>query len=183
MFWWLALVTFSRLDSVAKIACSMHISQFLNVFIFSLEYFWLFIVFPISNLSKTHCVSLKEPPFLHLFNFKSPRKRYGFFYPQSIFHVFNLVFLILWDVVGAFELYGFRTWVYSFVGFGGLETSDFSYEMLNLFDIILGAPILSILTNLCWLVNFIPIRYVFRFSVIYSECKYGCFRMILLFDL
>ena len=42
---------------------------------------------------------------------------------------------------------------------------------------------LSILSNLCWLVNFIPIWYVFGFSVIYSECEYGCFRMILLFDL
>ena len=41
---------------------------------------------------------------------------------------------------------------------------------------------LSILSNLCWLVNFIPIWYVFGFSVIYSECEYGCFRMILLID-
>ena len=42
---------------------------------------------------------------------------------------------------------------------------------------------LSILPNLCWLVNFIPIWYVFGFSVIYSACEYGCFRRILLFDL
>ena len=42
---------------------------------------------------------------------------------------------------------------------------------------------LSILSNLCWLVNFIPIWYVFGFSVIYFECEYGCFRMTLLFDL
>ena len=41
---------------------------------------------------------------------------------------------------------------------------------------------LSILSNLCWLVNFIPIWYVFGFSVIYSKCEYGCFRMILLID-
>ena len=41
---------------------------------------------------------------------------------------------------------------------------------------------LSILSHLCWLVNFIPIWYVFGFSVIFSECEYGCFRMVLLID-
>ena len=41
---------------------------------------------------------------------------------------------------------------------------------------------LSILSHLCWLVNFIPIWYVFGFSVIYSKCEYGCFKMILLID-
>ena len=42
---------------------------------------------------------------------------------------------------------------------------------------------LSILPNLCcWLVNFIPIWYVFGFSMTYSECEFVCFRMILLID-
>ena len=78
---------------------------------------------------------------------------------------------------------GFEHGYVPFVGFGGLGSIDFGYKMLNVLDIMLGAPVLSILTNLFWLVNFIPIRYVFRFSVVYSKCEYGCFRMILLFDL
>ena len=41
---------------------------------------------------------------------------------------------------------------------------------------------LSILPNLCWLVNFIPIWYVFGFSMTYSECEFVCIRMILLID-
>ena len=44
-----------------------------------------------------------------------------------------------------------------FVGFGGLGSIDFGYKMLNVFDIMLGAPVLSILTNLCCLVNFLSI--------------------------
>ena len=175
MFWWLALATCSWLDSVVKITCFAHISQFLNVFSFSLEHFWLFLVFPISNLSKTHHVTLKEPPFLHLLIFKFRRKRYGFFYPQSIFHVFSLVFLILWDVVGVFEF----LWVSNMGLFLLLALGVWVLLILAIRCLIC----LSILTNLCWLVNFIPIRYLFRFSVIYSECEYGCFRMILLFDL
>ena len=78
---------------------------------------------------------------------------------------------------------GFEHGFVPFVGFGSLGTFDFGYKMLNMFDILFGAPVLSILTNLCWLVNFIPIRYMFGFSGIYSEYEYGCFRMILLFDL
>ena len=170
VFWRLALATCSRLYSVTKITCFAHISQFLNIFSFSLEHFWLFIVFPISNLSKTHRVTLEEPPFLHLFNFKSPRKRYWFFYPQSIFHVFSemlLEFCVLWiSYMGLFLLLALGVWV------------------LLIFPIrcLLCLICLSILPNLCWLVNFIPIWYVFGFSVIYSECEYGCFRMILLID-
>ena len=45
VFWQLAVATFSRLDSVTKIAYFAHIGQFLNVFSFSLKHLWLFIVF------------------------------------------------------------------------------------------------------------------------------------------
>ena len=67
-------------------------------FQFSLEHFWLFIVFPISNLSQTHRVTLKEPPFLHHFNSKSSKTRYGFSLSPYILHVLNLVYLNLWVV-------------------------------------------------------------------------------------
>ena len=59
--------------------------------------------------------------FLHLLIFKSPRKWYEFLYPRFIFHVFSLVFLILWDIVGVFEFYGFRTWVCSFCWLWGFR--------------------------------------------------------------
>ena len=108
VFWWLVLATCMRFDSVAKIACFAQNGLVFEPFQFSFEFSWLFIVFPISNLSKTHHVTLKETPFLQI-----SKEKVWVFYPQSIFHVFSLVFLILWDVVGVFELYGFRTWVYS----------------------------------------------------------------------
>ena len=51
-----------------------------KTFQFSLKLRWLFIVFSISTLSQTHCVTIEKPPFLHHFNLKSSRERYGFPY-------------------------------------------------------------------------------------------------------
>ena len=77
-------------------------------FQFSLEHFLLFIVFPISNLSQTHHVILKEPPFLHHFNSKSSRTRYGFSLSLYILHVLNLVYLNLWVVDLIWDIGCFR---------------------------------------------------------------------------
>ena len=52
MFWLLALATCLQLDSVAKIVCFAQMGQFLNVFSFSLELLWLFIVFLTWNTLK-----------------------------------------------------------------------------------------------------------------------------------
>ena len=67
-------------------------------FQFSLKHFWLFIVFPISNLSQTHCVTLEHSIVLHHFNLKSSRKWYGFSLSLYILYVLSLVYLNLWVV-------------------------------------------------------------------------------------
>ena len=53
-------------------------------FQFSLEHFWLFIVFHISNLSQIHRVTLKKPPFLHHFNLNLQEKGMVFLLSYSI---------------------------------------------------------------------------------------------------
>ena len=50
---------------------------------------------PYCNLSQTHYVTLKKPPFFHHFNFKSLRKRYGLSLSHYIFHVLSFIFLNL----------------------------------------------------------------------------------------
>ena len=98
VFWRLALATCSRLDSVAKIACFAQIGQFLNFFSFSLKLLWLFIVCLTWNTLKLTMSLSNKLPFLHHFNSKSSRKRYGFSLSLYILHVLSLVYLNLWVV-------------------------------------------------------------------------------------
>ena len=98
VFGWLPLATCSRLDSVTKIVCFAQIGQFLNVFSFSLKLLWLFIVFLTWNSLKFTMSLSNKLPFLHHFNSKSSRKRYGFSLSLYILHVLSLVYLNLWVV-------------------------------------------------------------------------------------
>ena len=98
MFRWLALATFPRLDSIAKNACFTQIGQFLNVFSFFFELLWLFIVFLTWNTLKLTVSLSNKHPFLHHFNSKSSRKRYGLSLNLYILHVLSLVYLNLWVV-------------------------------------------------------------------------------------
>ena len=112
MFWRLVLATCTRFDSVAKIACFAQNGSVFEPFQFSLEFSWLFIVLPISNLSQTHHVTLEEPPFLHFF-----KKRYGFSYFLIPFHVYSMCFLdfdvvvwVLWHMLFMYGM-GLLYWV------------------------------------------------------------------------
>ena len=74
------------------------IGQFLNVFSFSLELLWLFIVFLTWNTLKLTVSLSSKLPFLHHFNSKSSRKRYEFSLSLYILHDLSLVYLNLWVV-------------------------------------------------------------------------------------
>lgn len=78
VFWRLDQATFSRLASVAKIACFAQNWSIFRTFQFSLKL--------IVSLSK-------KPPFLHHFNSKSSRKRYGFSLSHFISHDYGFVSL------------------------------------------------------------------------------------------
>ena len=136
MFWRLALATCSQLNSVAKIACFAQIGQFLKPFSFSLEHFWLFIVFFVC-LSHTHRVSLTNPPFSSSFLLQSSRKRYGFSYSHLTFHDYSFVFLIC-ELLLSFEKYNIRTWVW--------------FILLSEFDWVLMILIVRCLSHrfFCW---------------------------------
>ena len=98
MFWRLDLVTFSRLATVAKIACFVQNWLVFKTFQFSLEHFWLFIIFLTWNTLKLTVLLLKNLHFLHYFNSKSSRKRYGFSLSLFILHVLSFDYLNLWVV-------------------------------------------------------------------------------------
>ena len=133
VFWRLALATCSRLDSVVKIACFAQIGQFLNVFSFSLELLWPFIVFLTWNTLKLTVSISNKLPFLHHFNSKSSRKRYGFSYYLIAFHVYSMCFLDLWFVFEFCDVYySCMEWVYS-IGFAeGVLLILVIWRLLNL---------------------------------------------------
>ena len=73
------------------------------MFNFSLEFLWLFTIFPIS-LSQTLRVSLQKSFIFASFLLQSSRKRYGFPLSHLIFHVLSIIFLIfelfvVWDIL------------------------------------------------------------------------------------
>ena len=73
VFWRLALATYWRLTSVAKNVCFAFRREFLKFFsAFSLEFLWLFTVFPISLSTvfdpNTQCHTSQSPFLLHAFS-------------------------------------------------------------------------------------------------------------------
>ena len=92
MFWWLALATCSRLDSVAKIACFAQIGQFLNVFSFPSNFCdyslsSLFHPFPKHTVHSTQ-TSIVD----HLSNLILQENNMGFYF-LTLFYMFMSVFL------------------------------------------------------------------------------------------
>ena len=142
----------------------------------------MFSVFPLNifdcSLSSPFQTSLKLTVSLSkkLHFCKSPRKRYGF----SILNLF-FMFLVLFSRFCEMLLECCVLWVLNMGLFLLLALGVWVLLILAI-RCLICLICLSILPNLCWLVNFTPIWYVFGFSVTYSECEYGCFRMILLID-
>ena len=99
------------------------------------------------------------------------------------FSILNLYFMIL-VLFSCFceRLLEFCVLWVLFVGLFLLLALDVWDLLILAIRCLLCLICLSILPNLCWLVIFIPIWYVFGFSVTYSECEFVCFRMILLID-
>ena len=85
------------------LSCENHVfcayRSVFKCFQFSLEHFWLFIVFPISNLSKTYRVTLEELHFC-----KSPRKRCGFSI-LTLYFMFLVLFSWLCEMLLVFLSY------------------------------------------------------------------------------
>ena len=93
-----------RLVLVTKNVCFAFQRQFLkNFFSFSLEFLWLFIVFPISLSIETD-PNTPQTPFLHHLISRSSRKRYEFSLSCLIFHVSSIIFLIF-ELSLCFEIY------------------------------------------------------------------------------
>ena len=105
VFWRLAQATCSRLDLVAKITCFAQIGQFLNVFSFSLELLWLFIVFLTWNILKLTVLLSNKFPFLLHFNLVLQEKIWVFLLSYSISCVFLISMLLL-----SFVIYVIHVW-------------------------------------------------------------------------
>ena len=75
-----------------RVFCEKKMSVF-KTFQFSLELLWLFIIFLTRNTLKLTMSLSNKLPFLHHFNSKSSRKRYGFSLSLYILHVLSFVLL------------------------------------------------------------------------------------------
>ena len=83
-------------------------------FSFSLEFFWLFTVFPIS-LSQTLSVSLQKAFIFASFLLKSSRKRYGFSLSYFNFHVLSVLFFVSVLLPLCFEKKIIFVWEFAFI--------------------------------------------------------------------
>ena len=100
VFWWLTLATcFSHEKRVFCVSKTV----FLKNFSFSLDFLWLFTVFPISLSIETD-PNTPQTPFLHHLISRSSRKRYEFSLSCLIFHVSSIIFLIF-ELSLCFEIY------------------------------------------------------------------------------
>ena len=98
MFWRLALATCWWLTLVAKDVCSAFRRQFLKLFQFSLEFLWLFTVFPISLSTETD-PNPPQTPFLHHF-FSNLQEKVWVFFVSLHFPCFESAFLCLYECIG-----------------------------------------------------------------------------------
>ena len=149
---------------------------------------WTFCDYSLSSslepLSNSPCHSQK-PPFLLHFNFNSSRKRYGFSLSHYIFHVLSFIFLSFWVVFSIWFLgVSIMGWVI-FVEFECMGLVVYAFKMLHFSVIIIVFSVLNLFTDLYWLAILIPILiclivicYLFGFSMLYSICEYGWFKMV-----
>ena len=105
MFWRLALVTWTRLDSVMKNACFAQIGQFLKPFWVFPRIFVTVHCLPRFYPSQTHWVILEKPPFVHHSNLNLQEKGMGFLILTIYFMFFALDFLIC-ELLLSIVIYG-----------------------------------------------------------------------------
>ena len=181
MFWWLALATCTRLNSVTKIVCFVQIGQFLKPFKFSLELLWLFIVFPVFYLSQTHQFTLEKPPFVHHFNFNLQEKGMGFLILTIYFMLFAMVFLICEFLLSIVLLGVSDMGLVIFVEFEWMGFVDYDFKMLH-FSVIMIEFQYWVCLLICNVLSMsyplwsilLPYVYFFGdFLVIHSDGEYG----------